>query len=188
MDFSTTKNRDKNGALLAYICQNVKGINLRKLIKLVYLIDEKFVRNRCFPLTWFTYYAWEKGPVSPEVYNIKNGNFSEHVSCRKNSEGQNIISPVLKNNYQLIKNMDYFSQYEMSLIDSVIYEFGNKSADELSDLTHKNDSLWTKTVQSNDVVFENGKSDVEIKLEEINDDEEKKEIYNEALEYMQICL
>jgi uncharacterized phage-associated protein len=83
MDFSTTVNRDKNGTLLAYICLNVPGINLRKLLKLVYLIDERFVITRCFPLTWFSYYAWEKGPVASEVYDIKNGGFSDFVCCKK---------------------------------------------------------------------------------------------------------
>ena len=102
MDFSTTVNRDKNGTLLAYICLNVPGINLRKLLKLVYLIDERFVMTRCFPLTWFSYYAWEKGPVASEVYEIKNGGFSDFVCCDKNKEGQNIVSPIRKNDRQSI--------------------------------------------------------------------------------------
>lgn len=134
MDFSTTVNRDKNGTLLAYICLNVPGINLRKLLKLVYLIDEKFVIIRCFPLTWFSYYAWEKGPVASEVYDIKNGGFSDFVCCKKNKEGQN----------------------------------------ELSDYTHRKDSLWTKTVSEKHVVFDDGKSNVAIDLDEMNDDEGKK--------------
>lgn len=75
MDFSTTVNRDKNGTLLAYICLNVPGINLRKLLKLVYLIDEKFVITRCFPLTWFSYYALKKGPVASEVYVLRTAVF-----------------------------------------------------------------------------------------------------------------
>ena len=187
MDFSTTVNREKKGALLAYICMNVPGINLRKLLKLVYLIDERFVKNRCFPLTWFSYYAWEKGPVSPEVYDIKNGGFFDFVCCNKNLDGQNIISPIQKDNSQIIKAMDVFSQYEINMIDSVVNEFGHKSADELSDYTHRKDSLWTKTVSEKKVVFDNGKSNVLIDLDELNEDEEKKEIYMEALEYMQIC-
>ncbi len=187
MEFSTTINKEKNGALLAYICQNVPGINLRKLLKLVYLIDERFVMKRCFPLTWFSYQAWEKGPVSPEVYDIKNGAFSEFVSCEKNSIGKNIISPKQKNNYLLIKDMDNFSQYEMNLIDSVLYEYKDKSADELSDITHAENSLWTKTINSCNVFFVDGKSDVEIHLSDLNDTEDKRETYSEALEYMQIC-
>lgn len=83
--------------------------------------------------------------------------------------------------------MDEFSQYEINLIDSVLNEFGHKSADELSDYTHRKDSLWTKTVSEKHVVFDDGKSNVTIDLDEMNDDEEKKEIYMEALEYMQIC-
>ena len=67
MSLGITANREKNGALLAYIASNIPGINLRKLLKVVYLIDEQFMKLRGFPLTWFDYYAWAKGPVAPEV-------------------------------------------------------------------------------------------------------------------------
>ncbi|MDE7338310.1 MAG: SocA family protein [Bacteroidales bacterium] len=73
----------KNGMLLAYIANRVPDIHLRKLLKIVYLIDEFFVKKRGYPLTWFTYYAWAKGPVAREVYNVKNGNFREFVTARK---------------------------------------------------------------------------------------------------------
>ena len=90
MSLGVTVNRKKNGALLAYVAKNIPSINLRKLLKIVYLIDEKFMELRGFPLTWFDYYAWVKGPVAPEVYDIKNGAFSEYVTCHKNEEGKNI--------------------------------------------------------------------------------------------------
>ena len=76
MSYGISVNKERNGALLAYIAKNVPYINLRKLLKIIYLIDEKFMELRGFPLTWFDYYAWAKGPVAPEVYDIKNGAFS----------------------------------------------------------------------------------------------------------------
>ncbi len=80
---------------MAYITNSIPNINLRKLLKLVYLIDEKFMESRGFPLTWFDYYAWEKGPVAPEIYEIKNGAFSDYVKCFKN-EDNSLWSIIIK--------------------------------------------------------------------------------------------
>ena len=179
---------EKNGALLAYIAENNPGIHLRKLLKMVYLIDEKFMEKRGFPLTWFNYQAWEKGPVAPEVYAVKEGAFSDYVKCQKNSEGKNIVTPALLHDYLIGKQMEAYSLYEIEIIDSVIKAYCDKSADELSDITHQKNSLWSKIVDEQKVVFVDGKSDVEIPLTRLNEgDEEKSAIYEEALDYMQFC-
>ena len=91
MSLGVAANREKNGALLAYIAKNIPNIHLRKLLKIIYLIDEEFMKLRAFPLTWFDYYVWAKGPVAPEVYDVKNGAFSEYVTCHKDNCGCNII-------------------------------------------------------------------------------------------------
>ena len=188
MSFGSTVNREKNGALLAYIAEKNPNIHLRQLLKMIYLIDEKFMELRGFPLTWFNYSAWEKGPVATEVYAIKEGAFSSFVICRKNQEGKNIVTPVLQHDYLIGKQMEAFSQYEMEIIDSVIDAYSGKSADELSDITHQENSLWTIIVDEQNVKFVDGKSDVEIPLKRLNEgDEEKEAIYEEALDYMQFC-
>ena len=188
MSLGLTVNKDKNGALIAYIAQSISNINLRKLLKIIYLIDESFMEQRGFPLTWFDYYAWEKGPVAPEVYEIKNGAFSEYVRCFKNDEGKNIVEPLLSTKYQVLKQMDLFSQYEMDIIEDILHRYERKTADELSDITHENNSLWSIIVEEDNVVFIDGKSDVQIPLTNLNSGNiEKEEIYEEALEYMQFC-
>ncbi|MDE6654361.1 MAG: SocA family protein, partial [Muribaculaceae bacterium] len=62
MSLGITANRIKTGALLAYIANKVPNINMRKMLKIVYLIDERFMQLRGFPFTWLDYYVWEKGP------------------------------------------------------------------------------------------------------------------------------
>ena len=61
-----------------------------------------------------------------------------------------------------IKQMEVYSQYEKEIIDSVIDEYSTKTADELSDITHQKNSLWSKIVEKQKVTFVDGKSDVEI--------------------------
>ena len=188
MSFGTTVNKEKNGALLAYIAEKDPEIHLRKLLKMVYLIDEKFMVTRGFPLTWFNYQAWEKGPVAPEVYAVKKGAFGDYVKCQKNREGKNIVTPVLQHDYLIGKQMEAYSLYEKEIIDSVIDAYSGKTADECTNITHQEDSLWTRIVDEQKVVFVNGKSDVEIPLTRLNEgNEEKAAIYEEALDYMQFC-
>ena len=188
MSLGCTVNKEKNGALLAYVAEKTPNIHLRKLLKMIYLIDEKFMSLRGFPLTWFNYLAWEKGPVAPEVYAVKEGAFSDFVSCRKNKEGKNIVTPVLKNEYLIGKQMEVYSQFEKEVIDSIIETYRGKSADELTEITHQDNSLWSKIVEEQNVKFVDGKSDVEIPLTQLNEgDEEKTAIYEEALDYMQFC-
>lgn len=182
MSLGITANKEKNGALLAYIAKNIPSINLRKLLKIVYLIDEKFMELRGFPLTWFDYYAWAKGPVAPEVYGIKNGGFSEYVKCHKNEDGQNIVDSVLPHKYHVLKQMDMYSPYEMEVIDGVVFQYADMSADQLSDLTHEENSIWSRVVAEKELSFEdNKKSDVLVPLTMLNEgDIEKQETYEDA--------
>ena len=181
MSLGITANKEKNGALLAYIAKNVPNIHLRKLFKIVYLIDEKFMELRGFPLTWFDYYAWAKGPVAPEVYNVKQGSFSEFVTCHKDNNGSNIVEAVLPSKYQVLKQMDIFSPFEMGIIDEIVFKYEGMTADELSALPHEEGSLWSRIVKQYDVNFVDGKSAIEIPLQLLNgDDADKNEIYEDA--------
>lgn len=182
MSLGISVNKERNGALLAYIAKNVPCINLRKLLKIVYLIDERFMELRGFPLTWFDYYAWKKGPVAPEVYDIKNGAFSGYVTCMENSEGKHIVESVTPSKYQVLKQMEDFSQYEIDIIDDVLATYASMSADDLTDKTHEDNSLWTKVVAEHHISFEdNSKSDIIIPLTMLNEGSvEKMEVYEDA--------
>lgn len=182
MSYGISVNKERNGALLAYIAKNVPYINLRKLLKIIYLIDEKFMELRGFPLTWFDYYAWAKGPVAPEVYDIKNGAFSDYVTCAENSEGKHIVESVIPNKYQVLKQMEDFSQYEIDIIDDVLATYSSMSADDLTDKTHEENSLWTKVVAENHLSFEEcSKSEIIIPLTRLNEgNAEKMEVYEDA--------
>lgn len=187
MSFGYTVNKEKNGVLLAYLAERIPNVTLRKLLKLVYLTDEKFTIERGFPLTWFNYFAWKKGPVAPEVYDVKNGSFADFVQCHRNSNDKYEVSPVsgALTEYRL----NLYSRYEMNMIDEIISKYGSMSADELTDITHLENTLWSKVVNENKLTFsDSGRSDCEIHLNRlIEGDEEKEEVFEDALEYMQFC-
>ena len=187
MSFGYTVNKEKNGVLLAYLAERIPNVTLRKLLKLVYLTDEKFTTERGFPLTWFNYFAWEKGPVAPEVYDVKNGSFADFVQCHRNSNDKYEVSPV--GGALTEDRLNLYSRYEMNMIDEIISKYGSMSADELTDITHLENTLWSKVVNENKLTFsDSGRSDCEIHLNRlIEGDEEKEEVFEDALEYMQFC-
>ena len=187
MSFGYTVNKEKNGVLLAYLAERIPNVTLRKLLKLVYLTDEKFTIERGFPLTWFNYFAWKKGPVAPEVYDVKNGSFADFVQCHRNSNDKYEVSPV--GGALTEDRLKIYSRYEMNMIDEIISKYGSMSADELTDITHLENTLWSKVVNENKLTFsDSGRSDCEIHLNRlIEGDEEKEEVFEDALEYMQFC-
>jgi len=172
----------KVGALLEYICSQIPHIHLRKLLKLVYMMDEQSVCMRSIPLTWLDYYAWKKGPVAPDVYAVKEGKLDKYVTCTKESDGRYYVSAKKSNPYAIDRDMEVFSEYEMGIINDVIAVCKDKSADELTDETHREDSLWSQVVTQNHITFAD--SDCSEYLVDLNDlnDQEGKEIYAEALD------
>ncbi|MCR5453735.1 MAG: SocA family protein [Bacteroidales bacterium] len=179
-------NRNKIGALLAYLSFMMPSVELRKLLKIIYLIDEKAVMERSFPITWLDYYAWAKGPVATDVYDIKNGTLSDFVVCKKNDSGKWSVSPVKHAEFPILQGMKAFSNYEKAIIDGIIAQYGNKSSDELTDVTHERNTLWYNVVNENGIDFTNQpKSNFLIDLNRLNDDNHK-EIFEDAFDTVQI--
>lgn len=176
-------NRMKNGALLAYIANKVPDINMRKMLKIIYLIDERFMKLRGFPFTWLKYYVWEKGPVAPEIYYLKNNNnyFSEFVKTTRSDDGKIIFQSVFPISNAPNGYFGEISEYDMSVINEVLEKYGDKSADWLTEQTHLPDSLWTKTKEKNHVEFIDGKSDCMMDLSDlIKNEEDLYEVYEDA--------
>lgn len=183
MSLGITANRIKTGALLAYIANKVPNINMRKMLKIVYLIDERFTQLRGFPFTWLDYYVWEKGPVAPEIYSLKKKDnyFSDFVKATKSEDGKLIIRPLIPINSDPFGPFGELSEYDLSIIDEELSKYGDKSADWLTDQTHLPDTLWTKTKLENKVVFKDGKSDCSIDLTDlIKNDKDLCEVYEDA--------
>ena len=156
---------------------------MRKMLKIVYLIDERFMRLRGFPFTWLDYYVWEKGPVAPEVYSIKKEDncFNDFVRTKRSDDGKVVILPVITVDNDSIDPFGEISEYDLSIIDEELSRYGDKSADWLTNQTHLPDALWTKTKEEHHVEFREGKSDCLIELMDlIKGDEDLCEVYEDA--------
>lgn len=174
-------NKEKIGTLLAYIGKKVPNLKLRKLIKLVFFIDERSIKEKGYPLTWLDYYVWAKGPVAPEIYDIKNngGLFSQFICVKKNEEDKYMISANAT--FDLENGMMKFSQSQIDLVDSVLKENGSADADELTEIAHQEGGIWATIVREKNISFvENPQTDIKIELTDLIDKES--EMYQDYLE------
>lgn len=186
MSLGISVNESKVGALLAYLCVRIPDMQLRKLLKILYLIDEESVRLRAIPVTWLEYHAWEKGPVAHEVYEVKNGAFSDYVRCEKKEDGKWHVNARVQHAYQLEKEMQKTSQWEKELVERIIERCSDLSADQLTDETHTPDSLWSRTVAENGIDFgKESKTNCVIDLNRLND-EEGAAMYEDAMDCMRM--
>lgn len=161
----STINKDKVGNLMAYLAERIKPLYHTKLIKLLYFIDEYAVKDNGIPITWLEFNVWEKGPVAPETFYMKNeGNqnlFSEYISIKKIGDSFKILPNKTFSD-------DLFSEYELGIIDKVISDLGNERTEKLIKISHEKGSPWSKSKEENNVSFENSKiSNIVIELSDL---------------------
>lgn len=103
----------------AYILEKQGAMSAMKLQKLVYYCQAWSLVWEERPLFPEAIQAWANGPVVPDLYDIHRGQFK--LSAWPKGE---------------LRNLD---AVDRETIDAVLRYYGNKSAQWLSDLTHKED-------------------------------------------------
>ncbi len=185
MSIGVLAHKDKIGELLVYLVTKIPNINLRKLLKLVYLIDETSVKRKVLPITWLEYVAWAKGPVSVELYDIKDFSkniFSDYVYSERSKDDQVIIKTQRNK-----ADLDSFSAIDMNIIDEVLKEYTRYTEEQLSELTHTHDRIWNEVVSKNNISFiDNSKSDFVVDFRMMLSDEDVS-YYNDAEENVKLC-
>lgn len=145
----THAQQEKIGQLMLWLSGDVPNLYITKLLKLLYLVDETAVRRTGVPVTWLTYKVWKFGPVPPLVYN----DLTFHNAETFGRFVQVVIEPgnwhdEEKNNLRVEPagplSKGLFSLDEMNIIGEVISKYGGRSARELIDLLHQEDTLWHK--------------------------------------------
>lgn len=146
-------NLDKIGNLIIYLVDEIEKRHLQKvfltkLLKLLYIIDETAVKETGVPVTGLDYRVWKMGPVAFDVYSDLAKNGSEQLGFFAEAKKPDSAS---ERDWALIKSVSKFddsefSDYEMSLFDKVINEYGYLKKEDLIELLHEEGSLWKKVV------------------------------------------
>lgn len=179
-------NKELIGNLIILIAEKCKPLYLTKLLKLLYLIDEKSVKRIGAPITWLSYQAWELGPVAEDIYYSKNtgqNRFNEFVNFKKSdNENKCLVEPIT------VFDDSEFSELDLEIIDETLEKYGHLSADKLIDIVHAEDSLWYKTKERENIRFseDNKTSEAELDFTELIEDNFKRTVYYSTFENMEL--
>lgn len=171
---------NKIGNAAIYLSEKIERLSKTKFLKLIYILDEISVSSTGIPFFNLKYKVWKFGPVAEPIFIDLSSEMSLLTPYISNKDGY--ISP--KKEF----NDDEFSDNDIDLLEKVINMFGKKSAKELVDYTHKENSLWRKTAKKNKVLelLENeviNSTDFFINLGDlVAKDVRKKAIYEDYIE------
>lgn len=125
--------------ILLYFIDKLGGVFTTKMNKLLFYADFCSYKRRGVGMTGLSYKAIQYGPV-PEKWNVVYGSIEdidfEIVSFASGDSGEKLTS-------KMAPDLTAFSPEELTILDEIIYKFGNKTANQLSELSHKEDA-WIK--------------------------------------------
>lgn len=176
-------NKELVGNIIILLAEKCAPLYHTKLIKMLYLIDEKAIKDSGVPITWLDYKVWQYGPVDPAIFHIKD-NFGEYVSAVVNSEYNGAFTTIIK---PLRKFDDgELSDYDLDIINEVIEECKDKKACELVHITHKPGSPWDIAKKRNELDFSIANiSDAKVDMGVLIESSPEKQVrYKEAYDHM----
>ena len=152
---------DKIGNLVCYIAEKTPQLSLTKLLKLLYIIDERSIMSIGSPITWLEYKAWAEGPVAEDIYNEvknrarieiagKNLNLDEFITVFRQENKERKQEEIFIKNKKA-SSLHEFSRVEKEIINDVLREFGKLPANRLIDILHTEGGVWDKTVRRNNL-------------------------------------
>lgn len=155
-------NNDKISNVLNYFASQIDYLSMTKTLKLLYILDETSIKETGTPVTWLDYKVWENGPVAIDVYNeIKH----QEVFCYQGKELSLLHSIQLEKKFNTDRNSEevflkpngnfdktIFNRYELNLLETIVFKYGNWNAPELISFLHEEGSLWHKMVSENNLI------------------------------------
>lgn len=155
-------NNDKISNVLNYFASQIDYLSMTKTLKLLYILDETSIKETGTPVTWLDYKVWENGPVAIDVYNeIKH----QEVFCYQGKELSLLHSIQLEKKFNTDRNSEevflkpngdfdktIFNRYELNLLETIVFKYGNWNATQLINFLHEEGSLWHKMVSEHNLI------------------------------------
>lgn len=139
------ENISRIGNAAIYIAKHTNSLSKTKLLKLLYLMEERSALRYHQPFLCLPYEVWQAGPVAKDIYiDISDGGvlLSKYVKVVNDKDAQYVLPVAAFDD-------EDFSTNEIRLMDEVLAEYGGKTAKELVEITHKKGSLWYRTAEKN---------------------------------------
>lgn len=136
-------NRQKLGNAVSYIAAKARYPYKTEVLKLLFLMEERMVRQAHVPFLGIPFNTWRMGPVSVDVFEeLSDGPvlLDDFIALEFNDKGNKIIPK---------KGFcdDEFSTEELRMMEAVMAEYGWMNSEQLIAETHKEGSLWRETAQ-----------------------------------------
>lgn len=132
---------EKIGNAIIFFAERINDLSKTKLLKLIYLTEEMFVRSYNIPMFGLEFDVWQAGPVSRDIYidlsDEQPSLFSDFITTIS-SEKATYIRPITS------FSDDEFSDNEIGILELICSKFGNMTAKKLVEYTHRKNSLWYK--------------------------------------------
>ena len=144
----SASDRMKLGNTCVYMAQRIPNLSKTKLLKMLYFMEEYSVLRFNTPFLGLPFEVWQAGPVVKDVFvdlseiPVLLDGFVERVQ----EDGATYVKPVVE------FCDDEFSDNDIVVMDDVIKRYGNKTATELVQLTHKEGSPWWKTAKEHSLL------------------------------------
>ena len=177
----------KLGNTLIYLAKNVGELSKTKILKLLFLLEESSVKRFGYPFFGLNFQIWKLGPVLKEIY------------IDLSEESPNLLKDFIEKdqfNNKLYSakgefNDDQFSDNDIYLLEKIRDFARHKTARDLIEYTHEENSLWRKSAIKNGVLQELESAEVNSTEYVIDfsllfeDDEQLRERYLESLENLE---
>lgn len=122
-------NEEKTTQIVAYIMQQ-QGVDMKnytKILKLLYLIDKKWIQDTSMPITGDSYYSMKNGPVLSKTYDLMKsffnksywGNFIERKNHNSTNDENTIFDLVLKTD----PGKGKLNRALLNIIDGIILKY-----------------------------------------------------------------
>lgn len=130
--------KEKLANTIVFFAEKLRDIPKTKLLKLLYLLEEYYVRKYNIPFLDIEFEVWQAGPVNKEVFTelsdipIILSGYIENIS-----DGTSTIIRPLKP-----FSDNEFSDNEIDMLDFVVENFGGFTGAQLVEITHRPSSPW----------------------------------------------
>jgi len=144
----------KTGNTIIFLIERIPDLSKTKLLKLLYLAEEYFVKKYNLPFLGLEYEVWQAGPVPRDLFIELSDEpilLKDFIELKKTDEATFIIKKAKFSD-------DEFSDKELEMLDMIADKFGKKSAADLVALTLRKNSNWYHIASEKKLLplFENG--------------------------------
>jgi len=186
---------DKMGNVAVFFAEHISELNKTKLLKLVYLTEELFVKKHATPFLGLPFHAWKFGPVQKELYvNLDPTLISENKHERSVLADYITVEQAINGTFLIrpLKTFDDgdFSDDEIATMSHIATTYKYHDGNQLIFITHKGTSLWYKTIIKEDGLWERfekqlqSTSDVVLDFADLIENPEIKEFYYNQMEIL----